>query len=157
MYLITPIQCHVLLILFYMKTIGGSLFACSLAFSGMNHKTNYKQLRPSFPARFIHHSRNYGETGTSEKFRDRFNLVPRVLRLLGQRLVARRDCGVLEFYYRRISAVKPCKPLRSSQSKNLNFFEFSRVSPGTHPLTKNREDSVYEIGIVWVDGWKLCR
>ena len=51
------------------------------------------------------------------------NLVPRVLRLFGQRLVARRDSGVLEFYYRRISAVKQCKPLRGSQSKNLNFFQ----------------------------------
>ena len=58
------------------------------------------------------------------------NLVPRVLRLFGQRVVARRDSGVLEFYYRRISAVKQCKPLQSSQSQNLNFFEFSRVSPG---------------------------
>ena len=29
--------------------------------------------------------------------------------------------------------------------KNLNFFEFSRVSPGAHPLTKKPEDSGYEI------------
>ena len=35
---------------------------------------------------------------------------------------------------------------QSSQSKNLNFFEFSRVSPGAHPLTKKPEDSGYEIG-----------
>ena len=53
------------------------------------------------------------------------NLVARVLRLFGQRLVARRDSGKLEFYFRRISAVKQWKPSRSSQSKNLNFFEFS--------------------------------
>ena len=33
------------------------------------------------------------------------NLVPRVLRLFGQRLVARRDSGDIEFYYHRISAV----------------------------------------------------
>ena len=39
---------------------------------------------------------------------------------------------LLEFYYRRISAVKQCKPLRSSQSNSINFFEFSRVSPGAH-------------------------
>ena len=39
------------------------------------------------------------------------NLIPRVLRLFGQRLVARRDSGELEFYYHRISAVKQCKPL----------------------------------------------
>ena len=49
-----------------------------------------------------------------------FNLVPRVSRLFGQRLVARRDSGVLKFYYRRISVVKQCKPLRRSQSKKLN-------------------------------------
>ena len=45
--------------------------------------------------------------------------------------------------------VKQWKPLRSlyhsSQSKNLNFFEFSRVSPGAYPLTKKPEDSEYEI------------
>ena len=46
------------------------------------------------------------------------NHVPRVLKLFGQRLVARTDSGVLEFHYLRISAVKQCKPLRSSQSKN---------------------------------------
>ena len=40
------------------------------------------------------------------------------------------ETGELEFYYCRISAVKQCKPLQGSQSKNLNFFEFSRVSPG---------------------------
>ena len=60
-------------------------------------------------------------------------------------MVTRRDSGVVEFYYRRISAVKQWKPLRCSQSKNLNFFEFSRVSPGAHPLTKKPEDSGYEI------------
>ena len=36
--------------------------------------------------------------------------------------------------------------IQSSQSKKLNFFEFSRVSPGAYPLTKNPEDSGYEIG-----------
>ena len=36
--------------------------------------------------------------------------------------------------------------IKSSQSKNLNFFEFSRVSPGAYPLTKKPEDSGYEIG-----------
>ena len=48
--------------------------------------------------------------------------------------------------HRLISAVKQCKLLRDSQSKNLIFFEFSRVSPGAHPLTKKPEDSGYEIG-----------
>ena len=67
--------------------------------------------------------------------------VPRVLRLFGCRLVARRDSGELEFYYRRFSAVKQLKPLRSRQSKKLS----SSVSPGAHPLTKEPEDSGYEI------------
>ena len=35
---------------------------------------------------------------------------------------ASRDSGVLEFSYHKISAVKQWKPLRGSQSKNLNFF-----------------------------------
>ena len=70
----------------------------------------------------------------------------RVLGLFGQRLVAWRD-WLLEFYYSRISAVKQCKPLRGSQSKNLFFFEFSRVSPGDHTQTKTPENSGYEIVI----------
>ena len=73
------------------------------------------------------------------------NLVPRVLRLFGQRLVTRRDSGELEFYYHRISPVKQWKPLKSSQSKHLNFCGVPRVSPGAHPLTKKPEDSGYEI------------
>ena len=66
--------------------------------------------------------------------------VPGVLRLFFVRFVTRRDSGVLEFYYRMISAVKQCKLLRASQSKNLNFFELSRVSSEAHPLTKKPED-----------------
>ena len=56
------------------------------------------------------------------------NLVPTVLRLFGQRMVARRDSGVLEFYYRRIPVVKQWKPLRSlytcttANQENLIFF-----------------------------------
>ena len=73
-------------------------------------------------------------------------LVPRVLWLFGQQMGARRDSEVLEFYYRSISAVKLCKPLRGSQSKQFDFFEFSRGSPGALPLTKEPEDSGYEIG-----------
>ena len=45
------------------------------------------------------------------------NLVPRVLKLFGQRLVAGRDSGELEFYFRRISAVKQWQPINK-----LNFF-----------------------------------
>ena len=44
----------------------------------------------------------------------------------GQR---REDSGDIEFYYRRISAVKQWKPLRNSQSKKLNFFNVPRVFP----------------------------
>ena len=77
-----------------------------------------------------------------------YNLVPRVLWLFGQRMGASSDSGVLEFSYRKISAVKQWKSLQGSQSKNLNFFEFPRVSTGAHPLTKNPEDSGYEIGLV---------
>ena len=69
------------------------------------------------------------------------NLVLRVLRLFGQRFVARRDSEELEFYYRRITSVKQCKLLPDSQSKNLFFFEFSRVSSGVFPLTNKPEDS----------------
>ena len=38
------------------------------------------------------------------------------------------------------------KIMQSSQSKNLNFFEFFRVSSGADLLTKKPEDSGYEIG-----------
>ena len=43
---------------------------------------------------------------------------------------------------------------QSSQSKKLNFFVFSRVSPGAHPLIKKPEDSGYEIR--WVTKCILC-
>ena len=50
----------------------------------------------------------------------------------------------MEFYYRRISAVIQCKPLRGQPIKKLFFFfEFSRVPPGAHPLTRKTD----EIGI----------
>ena len=45
------------------------------------------------------------------------------------------------------SAVKQCKPLRSSQSKKLKIFGFPRVSPGDHPLPKDPEDPGYEIAL----------
>ena len=89
------------------------------------------------------------------------NLVPRVLRLFGQWLVARRDSGDIEFYHRRISAVKQWKPLRNSQSKNLIFFDVPKFSPGAHPVTKKPEDSGYEIGLthnlnVYRGGSNIC-
>ena len=61
----------------------------------------------------------------------------------------------LGFCYRKISnsAVKQWKSLQGSQSKNLHFFEFPRVSTGAHPLTKKPEDSGFEIdGLVDGDG-----
>ena len=60
----------------------------------------------------------------------------------GQR---REDSGDIEFYYRRISAVKQWKPLRNSQSKKLNIFRCPQSLPGVVPLTKKPEDSGYEI------------
>ena len=38
--------------------------------------------------------------------------------------------------------------IQSSQSKNLNFFESSRVFPEAHALTKKPEESGYEIAVV---------
>ena len=60
----------------------------------------------------------------------------------GQWLVAKRDFGVhvLQFYYRKISVAKQCKPLWGSQSEKFFFFKFSRVSPGDQPLAKEPED-----------------
>ena len=75
-----------------------------------------------------------------------YNLVPRVLRLFGQRLVARRDSGELEFYYRRISAANNASPFRSSQSKISKKYQFPRVSPADQPWAKEPKDSGYEVG-----------
>ena len=66
---------------------------------------------------------------SQENFKAHTNLVPRVLRLFGQQLVARRD---------------------SEDSKQVIFLDwlpqFPRVSPGDRPLEKEPEDSEYEIG-----------
>ena len=79
---------------------------------------------------------------------DSFNLVPRVLRLFGQWLVSRRDSGELEFYHRRISAVKVASRYGAANQK-IQFFSNSPVSPGDQPLPKEREDSGYEIDSVY--------
>ena len=42
---------------------------------------------------------------------------------------------------------KKSKPLRGSQSKNLNFFEFSRVFPDDQPLAKEPEDFGYKMAV----------
>ena len=64
------------------------------------------------------------------------NLVPRVLWLFGQRMGASRDSGVLEFCYRKISAVKQWKS-RSPKSQRtlgtrlgsgkIHFFSFTKT------------------------------
>ena len=49
--------------------------------------------------------------------------------------------------------------IHTSQSKILNLFEFSRVSPGAHPLTKKPEDFGYEIvtlGVIITDFRNAC-
>ena len=79
------------------------------------------------------------------------NLLPKVLRLFCHGLVARRHFGELESYYRRIFAIKQCKPLRGGQSKKLIFFEFFEVTPGDQPLAKEPEDSGYEIARISLD------
>ena len=67
-------------------------------------------------------NRKFLGKGISEaNIRSKASLVPRVLRLFGQWVGTRRDSGVLEFCYRRISAVKQCKLLQDSQSKSLIF------------------------------------
>jgi len=65
------------------------------------------------------------------------NLVPRVLRLLGQRVVAGRDYGVMDV----VVELLPNIPA-------VNFFPLGthpRVSSGDNPLTKNPKDSGCEI------------
>ena len=54
---------------------------------------------------------------------DRSNIVPRVLRLFGQRLVAKNDSVTLEFFHRKLFAVKRSKSLRVRNPKKNFFFE----------------------------------
>ena len=46
--------------------------------------------------------------------------------------------------------------IQSSQSKNLNFYEFSRLSPCAYPLTKKPEDSGYDIDTSYEQYFKFC-
>ena len=55
---------------------------------------------------------------------DSLNLLPRVLRVFGQRLVARRDSGLLEIYDRGISAVKHLNAIRC-KTTNQKIYSFS--------------------------------
>ena len=83
-----------------------------------------------------------------------FNLVPRVLRLFGQQLAARRDSG--EFVTACIVLLhklphKSCGPA-------VIKFRYCGLSPGAHPLTKKPEDSgyeEYEIGAIGADAYIL--
>ena len=54
--------------------------------------------------------------------RTSINLVPRVLRLYGQRFVARRGSGELEFYYRRDFFGKTMQTVTGQPMKKINFF-----------------------------------
>ena len=55
-----------------------------------------------------------------------------------------RGSRELGFYYRRISEVKQCKPLRSSQSKNLNEIPGAQCLLATSRWPKSLK-TVYEI------------
>ena len=92
------------------------------------------------------HSPRYPYPAERPSIPSSFNLVSRILRLFGQWLIARRDSGVLEFYYRRISAVKRYKKLRGSKSKKLFFFRILQ-SLSWRPIAGQRpEDS-------WARDW----
>ena len=72
-----------------------------------------------------------------------YNLVPRVLRLFGQRLVARRDI-----------CIRTCIVLLQKSCDSTKF-QFPRVSPGDQPLAKEPEDSGYEIELSMVETHRL--
>ena len=65
------------------------------------------------------HKKSKINCSMAESDHNQYNLIPRVLRLFGQRLVARRDSGVVAFYYCRISVVKQYK---EKPIKKSNFF-----------------------------------
>ena len=72
------------------------------------------------------------------------------VRLFGQRLVAWEDSGVLEFFHYRIASVKQFRiVLRGSHAiKHLMFSiipDLETLPAGDQPLTKEPEDSGYEI------------
>ena len=68
--------------------------------------------------------------------------------IFGQQLVARRDSGEIEFYYRRISGVKQCKPFSTANQKNLNFFRIPQTLPWQPTTKKEPEDSGFETGAI---------
>ena len=105
---------------------------------------------------------------------ERSNLAPRVFRLFGQRLVARRDSGVLEFYHRLPNLVprdfrlfgqwgnagktlghrillpqdfcgKTMETVTEQPINKIEFFRCPKSLPGVAPLTKKPEVSGYEI------------
>ena len=73
------------------------------------------------------------------------NLEPRVLRSLVSGWSPGETRGALEFYYRRISAVKKMQPITGQPiNKFIVFVKFSKVSPGDQLLAKKPKDTVYE-------------
>ena len=56
----------------------------------------------------------------------------------------RRDSGILELYYRRITAVRQCKPLRGSLSKNSICFKFYRALSCSQHLVFFKFDLISE-------------
>ena len=63
----------------------------------------------------------------------KLNFVPRVLRPVAQRLVAKRDSGEPCFNNRRVSEV--------------NKFQYPRVASGDQPLAKESDGSGYETDV----------
>ena len=74
------------------------------------------------------------------------NLVPRVLRLSGQWVGARRDSGELEFYYCRISAVKEWKLLRSLYRAAIKKISIFLNSPESLLATNRWPKSLRTLG-----------
>ena len=75
------------------------------------------------------------------------NLVPRVLRLFGQWMGARKDSGELEFNLNFLIGCPVTVCIVFPQKSCGNKLPVPRVSPGAHPLTKKPEDSGYEIAL----------
>ena len=73
------------------------------------------------------------------------SLVPRVLRLFGLRVVARRDSGEFEKSHFFIGFPVTAFIVLPLKSRGNKIPVLPRVSPGNQPLAKEPEDSGYEI------------
>ena len=94
----------------------------------------------SCPKRRFHNILQFQQSDSLPTDGIRCNLVPRVLRLFGQRLVTRRDSGELEFYYRRISAV-----MQAVTRKPIKTFNFSN-SPESFLATNRWSKNLGTLG-----------